>query len=271
MPNIAQTLGLIQKFTTDNSPLLLTSVGVVGAISTAILTGKATVKAVRRADEVLRADMRDEFGSEYPVDENPEDMRWVKSALVKEVWTLYIPPLSVAVVTITCIIASNRIGTRRAAAMAAAYAIVEKNFEEYRTEITERIGRNKEQAARDGLNQKRMDANPMSQSSVIITGGGDVPCYDVYTGRYFKSDMETLKKAQNDLNYKILNHQYASLNDFYNSIGLPNIPQGEEVGWNSDKLMELFFSTTMTDDQRPAISFEFQVSPVRDYFRTHAR
>lgn len=271
MPNIAKIMGIFTKFTTDNSPLLLTTVAAVGTVSTAVLATRATIKAVRIADESMRVEMFDEFGPDYDVVNNPAGMRWDKKALVKEVWTLYIPPLSVAVITVTCIVASNRIGTRRAAAMAAAYTLVERNFEEYRSSIVEKIGKNKEQAVRDENIQRRMDANPMSASSVIITGGGDVPCYDVYTGRYFKSDMETLKKAQNDLNYKILNHQYASLNDFYNSIGLPNIPQGEEVGWNSDKLMELSFSTTMTDDQRPAISFEFQVTPVRDYFRTHAR
>lgn len=250
----------IEKFTIDNSPLLLTAVGVTGVITTAVLAGKASYKA---AILIVCEEEQQAY------DENIAVGFLTSKEKVKLVWPLFIPPLVSAAITVTCIIGSNRIGTRRAAAMAAAYSLSEKAFDEYREKIVEKLGENKERAARDELAQERVDRNPVGRNEVIITGGGDVLCYDTYTGRYFKSDMETLKKAQNDLNYQMLNQQYASLNDFYNRIGLPNVKTGEEVGWNADKLMELMFSTTMSDDQRPCISIDFEVTPVRNYFRSH--
>jgi hypothetical protein len=89
----------------------------------------------------------------------------------------------------------------------------------------------------------------------------------MYTGRYFQSSMESLKKAQNDLNYKILNSYYASLTDFYNLIGLSRTTTSDDVGWNSDEMLELRFSTIMSDDQRPCIAIDFKVAPIRGYFR----
>lgn len=251
--NLVRAIRRAEKFTIDNSPLILTVVGVTGTVTTAVLTGKATVKAVRLIDDENEVD--------------PETL--TNKDKVKLTWHLYIPAVGVGVTTIACVIGANRIGMRRAAAMAAAYSVSERAFEEYREKIVEKIGESKEREARDDLAQDRVNKKSVSDSQVIVTGGGDVLCFDQYTARYFQSDMETLKKAQNDLNYKILNNFYASLNDFYDKIGITRISHGDEVGWNSDRMVELVFSTTMSDDNRPCIAIDFDVSPVRDYFRTH--
>lgn len=261
--NINTLASRAQKIAVDNSPLILTAIGVSGTVATAILAGKATVKAVRII-ELEEEDLRTRYKN------SPDETKWWLDNKDKFllVWPQYIPAVTTGALTITAIIAANRIGTRRAVALAGAYSLLERANEEYREKIIEKLGPNKERAARDELAQDRMNRNPSTQSQIIITGSGDVPCYDVWTGRYFRSDMETIKKAMNDINYKVNNHNYASLNDFYNLIGLPNVPQGEELGW-SDKLLEIFFSTTMTDKQEPAISIEFLTEPIRNYFRVH--
>lgn len=257
--NLMRYFKAAEKFTVDNSPLILTGFGAAGVITTAVLTGKATIKAY-------------ELVQDTPSDVLPyaDDLGNIsKTDVVKLVWPLYIPPVCSGVLAVTCIICANRIGTRRAAAMAAAYTVSEKAFEEYREKIVEKLGANKERQARDEVAQDRVNANPVGRTEVIVTGGGNVLCYDMYTGRYFQSDMETIKQAQNNLNHHILNNVYASLNDFYDMIGLSRIKTGDEIGWNSDKLMEIYFSTTMSDDQKPCIAIDFSVEPVRNYFRTH--
>lgn len=244
-----QIIKSIEKFTIDNSPLILTVIGVTGTITTAILTGKASYKAAKI------------LGEESPFLKTTEKMRLV--------WPLYISAIGTGAMTLTCIIAANRIGTRRAAAMAAAYSVSERMFGEYRDKVVEKMGANKEREARDEVAQDRIRENPVGKTEVIITGGGDVRCYDMYTGRYFHSDMETLRQAQNDLNHQLLNASYASLNDFYSLIGLSTTKTGEEVGWNSDKLLELQFSATIAEDGKPCIAIDFQVAPIRNYFRVH--
>lgn len=248
-----------EKFAVDNSPLILTVVGVTGVVTTAVLTGKATYKAT----EILIFEDRERERNDLP------SRSYKENAL--RVWPLFIPPLATAALTITSVVCANRIGTRRAAAMAAAFTLSERAFEEYREKIVDRFGANESRKIHDDIAQDRVNAHPVGKTEVIITGGGNVLFYDSYTGRYFQSDMESVKQAQNNLNHQILNHMYASLNDFYDRVGLSRTKNGDEVGWNSDELLECTFSTTISDDGRPAIVVDFHVSPVRDYFRAHSR
>lgn len=252
----------IEKFTVANSPAILTGVAVTGTITAAVLTGKASYKAAQliAEAEAPRLEQSTLTG---------EDWELEASEKVQLVWTLYVPAVSVCVTTIVAMIAANQIGSKRTAAMAAAYTISEKAYGEYREKIVEKLGVNKEQTARDEIAQERVDSYPVSEQQVVMLNEREVLCYDQYSGRYFNSDMETIKKAQNDLNYLILRETYANLNDFYDRIGLDTLPVGDDVGWSSNKQMELIFSTVMSRDQRPCIAIDFTVTPVKDYYRAH--
>lgn len=246
-----------QKFVADNSPAILTGIGVLGTLTTAFLTGKAAFKA----SELI---LDEEYGSRIQGDPRPLEPR----EKIELVWREFVPAAGVAVMTITCIIGATRIGNRRAAALAAAYGITERAFTEYKEKVIERIGPAKEQSVRDEIAQDRVRANPAT-TQVIITGNGEVLCYDAYTGRYFNSTMETIKKAQNLVNYRVNNDFYASLSDFYEAVGLPTTTMSDEVGWNANKLLEIRFSTTMSEDDRPCIHIEFAVEPIRGYSRVN--
>lgn len=243
----------LERIAVDNSPAILTAIGVTGTITTAIFASKASFKAA----EILR-DEEEELPAE------PKD-RLVEQA--KLTWTLYIPAVGVGTATIACIIFANQIGTRRAAAMAAAYSMSEKAFTEYREKIAEKLGPNKEQTARDEIAQERVDKTPVNDQQIVMMNDREVLCFDQYSGRYFNSEMEILKKAQNDLNYQLIRESYASLNDFYDRVGLEWTAAGDEVGWTCGDPMDLKFSTVMSKDQRPCIAIDFSVSPVRNYYK----
>lgn len=245
----------------SNSPAILTAIGVTGTITTAYLAGKASFKA----GEII-ANEQDRLDKETTLEQ--ARMLEPKEMLVL-VWKEYIPAIGTGVVTITCIILANRIGMRRAAAVAAAYSISERAFAEYKEKVVEHIGKNKEQKVRDEIAQDRVTNNPPGRSEIIITGTGEVLFLDLYSDRYFQSTMETVKKAMNDVNYAILNHNYASLSDFYNKVGLSPTGFSDDVGWNTDKILDLQFSTAMTNDDRPCITIDFRVAPIRNFFRGH--
>lgn len=246
-----------QKLTIDNSPALLTAIGVTGSLTAAYLTGKASFKAAQIIQE-----------QQERLDMHEQTHQLETKEKVELVWKEYIPAVGVAAITVVSIVGANRIGTRRAAAVAAAYSLSERAFSEYKEKVVQKMGEKKEQGLRDEIAQERVAKNPPTGQQVII-GGGDVLCYEMYTGRYFKSDMETLKKAMNDTNYMVLNNNYASLSDFYNKVGLPWTQISEEVGWNCNELLELKFSTTLADDGRPCLAFDYNVTPIRGYYRIH--
>jgi hypothetical protein len=243
-----------EKLLIDNSPAFLTAIGVMGTITTAYLTGRATYKAA----EII---YQNEGGFYKPVDTG--------FALLQErtklVWTLYIPPVTSGLVTIICIVGANRVGTRRAAAMAAAYSLSERAFTEYREKVVEKIGTNKERAVRDAVAQDQVTKNP--NGNLIVVGGGEVLCYESYTGRYFTSNMESLRSAQNDINATLLNDGYASLSDLYDILHIPHTDISDDLGWKHNNLLEMVFSTTMSDDNRPCISVTYRVEPIHNYYK----
>ncbi|MCA1806570.1 MAG: DUF6353 family protein [Actinobacteria bacterium] len=252
--NIARMMKTLEKATIDNSPAILTAIGIVGTVTTAYLTGKASIKAsdmVREENEWIK-----DKGYKIPFD---------KQETVKLVWKVYIPPVTAGVLTIAAIYSANHVSTRRATAMAAAYSLSERAFSEYKEKVVEKLGEKKERAYRDEIAQDRVNENPSSDQSVIITNGGEVLCYDQFTGRYFNSSMETLRQAVNEINYTVLHQGYASLSDFYHEINVPTTSLSEELGWNTDQLLEIDYSTVMSSDGRPCIAINFNHLPVRKF------
>lgn len=260
--SIANLAKSLERFTIAKSPAILTAIAVTGTVTTAVMVGKASFKAAELiAEEELRRE------TDYKLEVTKELVRMEPKDKFVLVWTLYIPAVSTGFTTIVAMITANQIGTRRTAAMAAAYSLSEKAFGEYREKVVEKIGEKKETAVRDELAQDRVTAHPVSSTQVFMTNGGDVLCFDQHSGRYFQSDMETLKKAVNDLNYKIIAESYASLNDFYDKIGLAILPTGEELGWNTDRKFDLSFSSVLSEDQRPCIAIDFMYGPFLDYYK----
>lgn len=240
------TFSRLEKFATDNSPHILTGVGVVGSVSTAVLAARA--------------------GMKYQQLMGPNPHLTAKERLEVS-WKLWIPPVTTGVLTVGSIICANRIGTRRAAVMAAAYMASERTFDEYREKVKEKLGERKEEQVRSAVAQDQLNRNPSAQQHVFSATGGDVLCYEPFTGRYFTSDMESIKKAQNNTNYQVLNNYYASLTDLYDHLGLDRTSMSDELGWNSDELLEIEFTTGMSDDQRPCLVMNYKVVPIRGYSR----
>lgn len=236
-----------ERFVSENSPSLLTAVGVAGTVTTAVLTGRASYKAA----EIIRKE------------EDLHEVELETKEKLEVTWPLFIPPVGVGSVTVVSIIMANRIGSKRVAAIAAAYSISEKAFTDYKEKVVEKLGENKERSVRDELAQDRVNKNPNTQ--VLVAGAGEVLFYDAVTGRYFMSSMEKVKKAQNTINYDIINNMYASLSAFYEEIGLPPTSYSDEVGWNANNLLELSFSTTMSNEDKPCIVIDFVVGPRQDY------
>lgn len=265
--SIASLAKNLERFTVAKSPAILTAIAVTGTVTTAVLASQASFKAAR-----LIQDEEARHIVEGKADHVPHDEAYVLETAdkVKLVWTLYIPAASTCITTIVAMIAATQIGTRRAAAMTVAYSMTEKAFGEYREKIVEKLGEKKEEAARDELAQERVDRHPLSASKqVVIVGANEVLCFDQHSGRYFNSSMEQIKKAQNDTNFQILNDTYASLNDFYERIGLPMVPTGEELGWNGDRPLDVFISTVLSEDQQPCLSIDFTSVPIPNFYKFH--
>ncbi len=252
---IGKTLKAAQHMLSENSPAILTGLGVAGTISTAVLAAQGAMKARHILD------------AQTPPEWTHEEKKLDWRAGFKLTWKCYIPAATTGATTVASILGANHISSKRMAAVVSAYSISETMFKEYKDKVIETLGEKKELAVRDEIAQDRVNANPPSGAEVVITSGGEVMCYETFTARYFKSDMETIRKAQNDINAQLINEGYASLNDFFGLIGLPHSGVGEEVGWTVDEMLDIHFSTVLSDDNKPCISVGYKTLPVRNYYR----
>lgn len=233
MPNLLYLLKQGDRFLRHNSPTLLTALGVSGTVYTAYLTGKATWIAV----ETIEIEEEDHLLS------NKE-----RFALV---WDLYIPPVLAGALTVGCIVGANRVSSKRIAAAYSLVALSERTFEEYRDKVVEQIGNNKEQAVRDEIAQDKVTNAP--QSKMIMIESGEVLCFESMTGRYFTSSMERLKRSENEINAYLLRESYATLDDFYYMVGLDSTDDSCRVGWVSERMLELGFSSTISKSNTPCL------------------
>jgi len=248
----------VGKAAAANSPTILTTLSVTGTLATAYLSGKATLKANKILNDAQNE--RDPFEDDYKMDLRE------KVALV---WKEFVPAAGVAVVTIACMVAANRIGARRVAALATAYTIAEKAAVTYKDKVVETIGKKKEEAVRTAIAQDEIDRHPISRETVFVEGGGGDLFRDGWSGRYFNSTVARLEKAANQINSTLNSDFSATLSDFYDQVGLDRTDESDMVGWNSDCPLELEFTWASTPDERPCGVVRFRKVPYREHNSFH--
>lgn len=252
-PKLSSISKGIRGAITKHSPEILTGIGIAGMITTTIMAVRATPKAL-----ILIEEKKEEIDVDKltPID------------LIKTTWTCYIPAAITGGLSIICLIGASSVNARRNTALATAYTLSESALKEYQEKVIETIGEKKEQTVRDAIAKDRIDKNPVSSREVIITEKGNTLCYDAISGRYFKSDIDKIKKVENELNRRMRDEMYISLNDFYYEIGLNPIGIGDDLGWNIDHgYIELNFSSQLTDDGNPCLVIDYQVAPRYEYNR----
>lgn len=236
-----------------HSPEILTGIGVVGMFTTVVLAVKATPKALEMIEE-----KKEELNLE------PEDNLTVVET-VQAAWKPYIPAVATGAFATGCLIAANSVHAKRYAGLATAYQISTQALSEYREKVVETIGERKERVVHDKIAEDRIKKNPPSSSTVYMTNHGNTLCYDMHSGRTFKSDIDRIKRVQNDLNYRMTSgmEMCISLNEFYDGVGLPRIDIGDQLGWRIDNgLIEIHFGTFLTEDDIPCVTIEYLTPPV---------
>ena len=251
--NIPMLLRKGSAVISKNSPAILTGLSVAGLIGTVLLSIRATTNAVL---------IRDEIEEEYALGETIP-----KSVYFKRIAPVYIPTIVMAGVTIACMVSATAIGTKRNALLSALYAASEVSLKEYQDKVVAVVGEKDERKIRDEIARDRIENNPIQNNEVFITGRGDSLCYDALSGRYFMSDIEKIRRVQNDINADIIGgmQMWKSLNEVYSEMGLPPNELGDDVGWNVDRKLEFDFSSQLTGDGRPCLVIGYVDGPRADY------
>jgi hypothetical protein len=168
--------------------------------------------------------------------------------------------------TAFCIIGANSISMRRYAALGGLYGLAEASLKEYQQKVVDTIGEKKEAAMRSDILQDKLNADPLSNKTVIMTGRGTSKCYDTLSGRYFEGDIETIRKIQNDFNFNLINGMgYGTLNEYYDELGLDRTKLGDTLSWSTEYKLEIIFDAKLSDKGEPVIVLDYRVVPQKNY------
>ena len=253
-----------RRFLGKHSPEILTGIGVTGMITTTVLAVKATPKALE-----LIEDEKNRQNSELQAEaiaNNWEEREYIEKLkpieVIKVAWKPYIPAAALGIASISCIIGASAVNYKRNTALATAYAISERTLVKYRDKVIETIGEKKEKEVQQKIAQDNVNEKPLSNSQVIITSKGNTLFMDAVSGRYFRSDMDKIKKVVNELNRRMTYENYVSLDDFYSEIGLDSTSNSSYLGWNLDNgLIELDISTCLAENDEACIVINYTIAP----------
>lgn len=146
---------------------LLTCLGAAGVIGTAVLTAKATPKALRLLEEAK--------------EEKGEDL--TKLETVKLAGPAYIPAIAVGASTIACIFGANMLNRHMQASLMSAYALLENSYNRYRTKVLEMYGDEADESVKEAIAREVCEEidEPLSEDKQLFL--------DFKTLRYFESTM----------------------------------------------------------------------------------
>lgn len=249
---LKRTIKSAGRVLTKYSPGILTGIGITGMIGATFMAVKATPKALYLIEAKKEESEVEEL---TPIE------------TIKTCWKCYIPATLTTVLSAVCLIGASTVSAKRNAALATAYSISEAALREYQEKVVEVVGEKKEKAVRDAVAKDQIERDPVTKSEVvIIDSNSNTLCYEPLSGRYFKSTIDKIKKAEIKLDRQMIQEMYVSLNDFYWEIGLDGTDLGDQMGWNLSKgYMDLSFSSQLADDGTPCAVIVYGIPPVYDY------
>lgn len=283
---VKNAISSVGKTVEQKSPAILTGIGIGSFVGCAILAVKATPKAIqlmdRKAQEKYGEFLRTDGKTAYETYEewlDIEDRRVIQPRVyfevlspvevVKSTWKVYIPAVGLGVVGIVCLIGAARVSSARNAAFAGAASIAEKALYEYQQKVIDILGEDQANEIRDELAKDRVvkiDAADISgNNETVCSRPGGSWIYDPITDRKWKSDLETVRAAMNDFNHDLIGGVYGTLNDWYYCLGVKGVSIGDDLGWCSDKLLDIRFSAMVLDNGEPAIVLDYETLPNAKY------
>ena len=239
------------------SPEILIGVGIVGGVTSAILACKATTKvndileSTKESVEAIHNGVEEGEirGVEYTVEDSKKDLAIVYTKTGLELAKIYAPAVAVGALSITSILAAHNILNKRVVASAAAYAIVDKNFKDYRGRVVDRFGEALDRELRYNIKTQEVEevvvdeegketvVKKTVQTALIDENSDYARFFDEYCTGWDKNpefNLVFLKNQQRFANEKLKAQGYLFLNDVYESLGIPKTQAGQVMGWIYD-------------------------------------
>lgn len=269
MKTVSGTFTKVSFQMKKHSPEILIVAGVIGTVASAVMACKATIKVGKivektkdDVDEIHKAVENGvtNAGETYNVDDSKKDLTIVYAHTGIELVKLYAPSIILGTLSLTSIVASNNLLRKRNAALAAAYATVDKGFKDYRSRVIERFGEEVDRELKNNVKAKKItttETDPETgdekkvKNNQFVASPSDISGYARFFEQYTTDEegnsiVNSHWENNNEYNLMFLKAQerYANdllrskkrlfLNEVYEMLGLPRSKAGQVVGWVYD-------------------------------------
>lgn len=244
--SLTRSLGRQTLILKKQSPHIFFVLGVAGSVASTVLACRATLKLSETLDDI-KNDLDNvktlkeiettpnllEPDYVYSETQHKKDLAHVYVTGGIELAKLYGPAVLLGAASIGMLTGSHVQLTRRNASLMAAYAALQKAYDEYRARVRAELGderelelhRALEERVIDGETVKVVDPNKRSQYSVF---------FDEYS-KYWEKDPELnrlyITCQQNYANNLLRARKHLFLNEVYDMLGVDRTKAGAVVGW----------------------------------------
>lgn len=230
---------LIQK----DAPTLLFGTGVVGMVGSTVLACRATLKleevTLKAQSDLDTAKSLDH--PNYSDGDRRKDIAVIYTRSVLKVGRLYGPAVLIGAASVGCLTKSHSMLNERNVALTAAYAAVDKAFEQYRSRVVDKYGEDEDRELRYPTEVVEVLDEETGKVEQVKRIGADPDGWSMYA-RFFDEYSKSWSKEP-EYNYLFLRCQqnYANdllkarghlfLNEVYDMLGLDRSKAGQVVGW----------------------------------------
>lgn len=205
-----KALVLLKKY----SPLVLTTLGAVGVVSTSILASKATLEAKKLIDQV-----EDDMNCKLSLKDDFKD-------IIQITWKPYIPAVISGLTSISCIFGAHILNKKTQASIISAYAFLNNQYKEYVEKSRELFGENADNQIKSEIAKSKYD------KTFIKVDTDEHLFFDYQSMRYFETTFDDLKRAEDFVNQELAASGYVHLNTFYEALGIDKLENfGDSMGW----------------------------------------
>lgn len=239
-----------ELFLKKHSSTILTMVGATGVVGTAVLSVKATPKALQLIEEAKK-----EKGDELtPVE------------TIKVAWKPYVPAAAIGLSTIACIFGANYLSVKSQASLMSAYAFLDNSYKEYRKKVGDVYGEDADLKVRGEVANSRFNEDDITDKNKLLF-------FDFQSMQFFESTMEHVMEAECAFKELITSQGFACLNDYYDLLGIDHVKHGNQLGWfdmeNIDPYgseeLDFIYEKAVTRDGTEYWIIDTNTSPNTDY------
>jgi hypothetical protein len=230
-----------------NSPAIMFGAGIATGVLAAVKACQSTLKLeeVLAKHETTLAKMEAasvEHASQYSAKDYASDLRLARVHVTRDVSKLYAVPVCLGFVSIGLLTGAHVTLTRRNVALAAAYTILDRTFNEYRGRVRNELGDDKDREFRYGVKRKEIvEENEEGHVVKTVNRNGAEGRLSMYA-RPFDSlnvnfdhrdeyNRNFLWMQQCYLNNRLQKKGHLLLNDVYDHLGMERTEAGCVVGW----------------------------------------